>query len=392
MFFDFGLKSATLLIFFIHGVIFSLVLLRKGIQTENTSNKWLAAFVFLCSLYIAPFMFGYAGWYSKKIYREILFFIPFQQLFLIPPVVYFYIKNTLYKSSVFTKKDAIHFIPAAIYLCYSLVIFIVDKGILDDYYFYANGRDKDFELWYQIAGFVSMIYYLIVSLKMYTHYKKTTYHTVSYADSILFKWIQRFLIAFLLLLIIRLLFFIINPEWGEFGRKYWYYLSFSILFYYISVSGLINTTKAIIPFRESDTYNPESLNTNKTKEIPKKKEITENDDYDEQLKSKLETLMITDKIYKNPTLTLFDLAQNLSTTPKIISKIINKGFEMNFNDFINTYRSKEVIQKLESGEANLQTLLGIALDSGFNSKSTFNRAFKKHTLLTPKEFIRTHHK
>ncbi len=391
MFFDFSFKSATLLIFFIHGIIFSIILLRKGIQAENRSNIWLAAFIFLCSLYIAPFMFGYAGWYSKKLYREILFFTPFQQLFLLPPVIYFYIKNTLYKSFKSTKKDSVHFIPAIIYLLYSFIILIADKGILDEYYFYANGRDKDFDLWYQIAGFISMIYYLVLSLKMYHHYKKTTYQTVSYADSILFKWIQRFLIAFLLLLVIRLLFFIINPEWGEFGRKYWYYLSFSILFYYISISGLINTAKAIIPFHTSDVFKPEPSDDHEAKKIIEEESTQESEQY-EILKSKLKELMITDKVFKNPTLTLFDLAQDLSTTPKMISKVINKGFKMNFNDFINTYRSKEVIQKLELGEANLQTLLGIALDSGFNSKSTFNRAFKKHTLLTPKEFIKTHHK
>lgn len=60
---------------------------------------------------------------------------------------------------------------------------------------------------------------------------------------------------------------------------------------------------------------------------------------------------------------------------------------MNFNDFVNYYRTEEVIKKLQSGKHNIHTLLAIAYDCGFNSKSTFNRSFKKQTGLTPKEYL-----
>ena len=60
---------------------------------------------------------------------------------------------------------------------------------------------------------------------------------------------------------------------------------------------------------------------------------------------------------------------------------------MNFNDFINHYRIEAVKVKLREGEHQQTTLLGIAFDSGFNSKATFNRAFKKSTGTTPKNFI-----
>ena len=60
---------------------------------------------------------------------------------------------------------------------------------------------------------------------------------------------------------------------------------------------------------------------------------------------------------------------------------------MNFNDFVNHYRIEAIKEKLNNGEHNTSTLLGIALDCGFNSKATFNRAFKKSTSLSPKDFI-----
>ena len=69
-----------------------------------------------------------------------------------------------------------------------------------------------------------------------------------------------------------------------------------------------------------------------------------------------------------------------------LSFVINNGFGKNFNDFVNEFRVAEVKNKLNEGAAENLNLLGIALDSGFNSKATFNRAFKKFTGISPKEF------
>ncbi len=93
-------------------------------------------------------------------------------------------------------------------------------------------------------------------------------------------------------------------------------------------------------------------------------------------------------MYENPKLSLSDVAKKLETNTKVISSVINNGFQMNFNDFINHYRIEAVKSKLNSGEHHTTTLLGIAIDSGFNSKATFNRAFKKSTSLAPKEYIK----
>ncbi|MBN8567251.1 MAG: AraC family transcriptional regulator, partial [Flavobacteriales bacterium] len=235
MYFDFNEKSSILLFFMLHGVVFGLLLLLKGLQNQDKASLWLSAFTFLSSLYIAPFVFGYAGWYTASGYREALFYIPFQQLFLLPPVLYFYCKTLLDRSFVFSKKDYLHFLPATLYLLYSALVFVTDTVILNDIYFYRDGRDKDFSLWYQIVGFFMLLIYLLKSLQTYNRYKKITYDTLSFADAFLFTWAKRFLVAFLLLLSIRLLFFIINPEWGEFGKKFWYYCSFSVLFYYVSI-------------------------------------------------------------------------------------------------------------------------------------------------------------
>ena len=105
-------------------------------------------------------MLGYANWYDGGLTREILFFIPFMQVLLIGPVVYFYTKSLLNSNFKLSKKDYFHFAPTILYTIYSLVIFVTDKLILDEYYFYANSRDKDLANWYQVAGLISMAIYL----------------------------------------------------------------------------------------------------------------------------------------------------------------------------------------------------------------------------------------
>ncbi|MEM7105694.1 MAG: hypothetical protein AAF502_21330, partial [Bacteroidota bacterium] len=179
IYFDYNQKSSVLLIFFFNAVVFSYLLLRNGIRENKNHSNWLAAFIILGGLYICPFMFGYANWYAIKSYREFLFFVPFQQLFLIGPIFFFYVKTLLNNNDKFSPKDFIHFVPALVYLIYSLIVFVTDKLILDEFYFYADGRDKDLDFWYQMAGLISMLFYLFLSLKHYNNYRKLSVQEVS---------------------------------------------------------------------------------------------------------------------------------------------------------------------------------------------------------------------
>jgi AraC-like DNA-binding protein len=348
------------------------------------SSKWLAVFLVLGALYLCPFMFGYGGWYSKRSYREFLFFVPFQQLFLIGPVFFFYVKALLHQNLQLKFKDYLHFLPAAVYLLYSLIVFITDKLVLDEFYFYADGQDKDLDFWYQMAGLISMLFYLLLSLKHYTNYRKLAVQEVSFADEIAFSWIKHFAIAFSLILVLRVLFFILNPEWGEFGSKYWYYLCFSILLLYISISGYTTTIKTTLAF---DSRILEGFETPQNGQPTSTENESPNGFVTDEWKRKIVYLFDEEAIYQNANLTLTDLAQRLDSNRNTISKTINLAYKMNFNDFVNQKRTEAVIEKLKKGAHQNSTLLGISLDCGFNSKSTFNRAFKKYTGTTPKQFI-----
>ncbi len=105
------------------------------------------------------------------------------------------------------------------------------------------------------------------------------------------------------------------------------------------------------------------------------------------VKSDLERLLMIEEVYKDPELTLSGLSKKVNSNPSVVSRVINQGYQMNFNDFINKYRVEAVVGMLQKGIYKNQTLLSIAFDCGFNSKSTFNRAFKKSISCSPKEYI-----
>jgi AraC-like DNA-binding protein len=109
-------------------------------------------------------------------------------------------------------------------------------------------------------------------------------------------------------------------------------------------------------------------------------------------KSKLVNLMEGKKPHLNPLLSLSDLANKMAIPHRDLSQVINEAFNKNFYDFINLYRIADCKRIFEDYSNNSKTILEIAYEVGFNSKSAFNRAFKKHTGITPKEYKKSIHR
>ncbi|MET1259898.1 helix-turn-helix domain-containing protein [Flagellimonas sp. DF-77] len=106
----------------------------------------------------------------------------------------------------------------------------------------------------------------------------------------------------------------------------------------------------------------------------------------EGLKERLYAIFKNDKPYLDEQLTLKKTADLLQTSDKKLSELLNNNLETNFYDFINTYRVNEVKERLHSKDALRYTLIAIAYDCGFTSKTSFYRAFKKSTGYSPSTY------
>ena len=102
----------------------------------------------------------------------------------------------------------------------------------------------------------------------------------------------------------------------------------------------------------------------------------------------LRALMERERLYRHSELKLGDLAGRLAISTHHLSAILNGDLETTFYDFVNGYRVREVQDRLGGPDAARHTLLAIALDAGFNSKTSFNRIFKKHAGCTPSAWMR----
>ncbi|MEM9663967.1 MAG: helix-turn-helix transcriptional regulator [Bacteroidota bacterium] len=107
-------------------------------------------------------------------------------------------------------------------------------------------------------------------------------------------------------------------------------------------------------------------------------------------RDRLVTLMETEHLYRQGTLTLQDLADALQVTPHNLTEVLSTQLDQSFYDFVNGYRVREVQARLTDPAFAHWTVLAIGLEAGFNAKSSFNAAFKRHTGMNPSQYRRRH--
>jgi AraC-like DNA-binding protein len=404
MVFHFNLYSSLLLVFFVHILIYAGMLWRRGLVQERLPDQLLGSFLFLAALYVLPWMGGFAGWYNldeNPGYREMLFYTPFVHGLFFGPLLYLYVKSITNFNYRLSRRDWLHFVPGLLFIVWNIIMVVVDKLILKRYYIMNGENDPDFDSWYQVAQLISIIAYLAVSVRYYNQYRRFTFLELSFADIASMRWLRDFLIAFGLLTLLPFVQLVL--EQFPFFRKLdyvgpWYqYIGFALVVYYIAINGynvtmlplhrVLFTPQAQLGAYRAPQQLPAPEIADAEFEVVATETIAVADSNLQPFKEKLLQYMEVEKPYLDAEITLSALAKKIGTNASILSRIVNTDTGSNFNDFINGYRVETVRQMLQKGEHKRQTLLGIAFDCGFNSKATFNRAFKKLTGLAPKEYI-----
>ena len=121
-------------------------------------------------------------------------------------------------------------------------------------------------------------------------------------------------------------------------------------------------------------------------EVQKYKKSALSDGASRDILCRLSNMMNEEKPYMNSCLTLPSLAEKVAVSPQYLSQVINEQLNMNFFDYINSHRIEVAKQLLICPLSHTTTILDIAMESAFNSKSSFYTAFKKHTNLTPAQY------
>ena len=216
---------------------------------------------------------------------------------------------------------------------------------------------------------------------MVNNYLQCIHHRLSPGLTGDYGWLRFFAMGFLALnlwsLLISMLLFIhvefaINLPIGLLGLVQNY---FTCLFYMMLI--VLYTRYGI----RVDDIKPAQLNARKN---------TLNYAVYPEYVSCLEPLMVDDKVYTNPELTLDLLARKIGISPRTLSSVINGHYGCNFFEYINQYRVQEAKRLLSSREFYNTTELDIMYEAGFNSKATFNGFFKKMEGMTPSQYRKQH--
>ncbi|MFD2562991.1 tetratricopeptide repeat protein [Aquimarina rubra] len=155
---------------------------------------------------------------------------------------------------------------------------------------------------------------------------------------------------------------------------------------------LLNTEPILKPIKNLERFKKLMVqaipDNNNYKSQKKYKQILLSDDEIERHGSALKKIMKEHKLYLNPDVSLKDLASYLELPTNYVSQLLNLGFQKNFSEFINTYRVEEFKQRVILEENKGLTIMAVAYDSGFNSKTVFNTFFKKIEGTTPNSYLR----
>lgn len=342
--------------------IFLFVSLQQIKEVNKEANRLLSAFILLISLtMIGRFLLELD---VNSVFLSFLA-LPDSIIFLYGPILYFYLQRLLLKP-VKRAHVLAHFIPAMLFIISGLPSLLSDTNPIHI-------------LWLELTTIRFIIIeggailhntiYFYLGLSLFSEYQRSSNNEFS------FKQYPSYLKALFSLIALTLVAWAVS------------YLSWVTANYNILSAIGYRTVWIILPFI---TYamgfcairQPELFKISVEKNASQKAVISEI----EELKEKVHNCMIEEAPFLNPKLSLEELAKLTGIKRHLLSRVINTGFEQNFSDYVNSYRINEFKKLVQREDKKDFTILAIALEAGFNSKTTFNTTFKKLAGSTPIEF------
>lgn len=368
--------------FYLIGVIITFFLAFILLSKTNKSNADKILFFWLLGIGIHLFIHYLI--FSES-YLEYPYLLGFN--FVLPlvhgPFLYLYTAaatNNLKKWKI----GMLHFLPVIISII-SIIDFFLLPNDEKKFVFANNGRGYErvtFNIY--IAVFCSGITYVIWSLLLLKKHKDDIINKFSYTEKINLVWLRYLIYGIGLIWI----FVIFGNDEFLFGTV----VLFVIFIGYFGINQ-VGVFSMKIPIIHDD------IEVHKEKSKPFVDEIIIENKASKYIKSGLnqkaaleiyellKTKMCNEQLYINSELTLAELAHILDVLPNNLSQVINSFEQKNFYDYINSKRVELFIEQVSISENRKYTILSLAFECGFNSKSSFNKYFKKVMNLTPTEYL-----
>ena len=383
-------------IFYIGSIFCALVTIYLLLYNENAiktfANYLLASYFIFCISCLSVYVLIIYGIIIDAPY---LYKITAPINFLLPPIVYLYVRVMLFNKQKLKILDFLHIIPFLLVLINYLPFYLLPisnkKDIIQDLL-------KDINISYKIqVGYLSEyiinifrilqnLIYLIFQWKLIITFNKQNKNieVEKQIDNVI-KWLRIFtslstisLIAFILLAFTALVFQDIYADGFIFDLPDYIFAScFFIISTYLLTHPSIFAGLPFIKYKQT----PSTLILNQTDYIPYIEQ-----DYSTEIRIIMDYFE-TKKPYLIKGLNISQLAVEINISTRLISFIMNQHFEMRFNEFINKYRVSYIKEKINESYLDSYTLNSLASEAGFSNLTTFIAAFKKMENCTPSEYL-----
>ncbi len=341
--------------------------------------------ILICWLLYLGLYTGVYALFSNKLFIEFhLLSASFISLLLLHgPFLFLYISALIDQEFQFNREKLLHLIP---FILFNLFIVIasffpeISEGIRLDHLESEHGTPLLFNL-FLILTVLSGPFYFILSMLLFKKLDINIFNYFSSYENVNLNWLRKLVYIFGGIWTVLMTFATVHHVFNMFS---WIFCAHGLtlsLSAFIILIGYYGLKQKEIFIQYSDR-NIEGVTEPKTKYAGMFLKETDIEHY----VSKLKHFMATRKPYLEADLSLPELANKLEIPTHHLSRIINEQFGVNFFDFVNQYRIEEVKSRIGNPEFENFSLLGIAFDSGFNTKSAFNRVFKKMVGLTPSEY------
>jgi len=386
----------------IQGVFLAGVLAAR--RRNRTANRLLAATMFAFSVGLATTVYHGAGF--VQVFPH-FFGAGYPLPFLFGPLVYLYALTAADRSRRLAWRDALHFVPFLAVVVWGFPIYLM-SGAEKIAFFHRLQAGETPPLLLRIADplkLVSGVIYTTITLIFLRRHRERVKDSYSSTERVNLTWLVRLGTGAAAIWMLAVLFQLLESAGvGRVARADDFIsLGVALLVYGIGYMGLrqpevfrFETAEYQVPAelrvtgeRRSPPVHPVSAESQAPEPEPaapryERSGLTDREA--ERLKDALTTTMEKERLWRDSDLTLADLADRLDTTPHKLSEVLNSQLGQTFYDFVNGYRVRDVQRRIAAGEAQKVTMLALALDAGFASKSTFNVVFKKHTSQTPSAY------